>query len=112
MNILYSFNKRGAEAEYWTREIAGASNDRHVFVPFNHDGYIELRLFLRAQQLDNIYYERHPGLMHLYADFEAALARHRVDAVIVDNQFPYHPLFTQYTGLQGLANIRWSDLRL
>jgi spore maturation protein CgeB len=91
VRILYSLNKRGPEAEYWTREIAAASNDRHQFVPFNHDSYVDLPLYVRAQLLDNLYYDRHPGLMRMYADFEAALSRHRIDAVIVDNQFPYHP---------------------
>lgn len=91
MRILYSFNKRGAEAEFWSREIAAASNERHTFIPFNHDGFVDLRLFGRAQLLDNIYYERHSGLLRMYAELEAALRQHRIDALIVDNQCPYHP---------------------
>jgi len=91
MRILYSFNKRGPEAEFWTRELAAASNDRHQFIPFNHDPYVALPLYVRAQLLDNLYFDRHPGLMRLYSDFEEMLGRHRIEAVIVDNQFPYHP---------------------
>jgi spore maturation protein CgeB len=107
VRILYSFNKRGVDAEYWGREIAGASNDRHTFVPFNHEGYVESRLFVRAQQLDNIYYDRHPGLMRMYADFEAVLAKQRIDAVIVDNQFPYHPDYLRK--IQAYKVLRTSD---
>ncbi|PYQ59976.1 MAG: hypothetical protein DMF58_09730 [Acidobacteria bacterium] len=91
MRILYSFNKRGFEADYWAREIAAASNERHVFIPFNHEPYVPTRLYVRAQLLDNLYHDRHSGLMRLYHDFEALLARHAIDAVIVDNQNPYHP---------------------
>ncbi len=91
MRILYSFNKRGFEAGYWAREIAAASSSRHVFIPFNHEGYVDGGLFLRAQLLDNLYHDNYAGLMRLYADFEARLAQNRIDAVIVDNQNPYHP---------------------
>ena len=91
MNILYSFNKRGFEAEYWQREIAAASTDRYRFVPFNHDPYLPPQSYVRAQLLDNLYYERHPGLMRLYADFAAAIRENEADAVIVDNGLPYHP---------------------
>lgn len=93
MRILYSFGKRGFEAEFWNKEIGAASNDRHTFIPFNHHPYVDERLYRRAQLLDNLYYERHPGLMRLYADFEARLAADGIDAVIVDNAPPYHPDF-------------------
>lgn len=93
MNILYSFNKKGYEARYWEREIASASDGDFRFLPFNHDPYLGTRLYVRAQLLDNLYYDRHPGLMRMYADVEASIREHRVDAMIVDNCFPYHPDF-------------------
>jgi glycosyltransferase involved in cell wall biosynthesis len=91
MRILYSFNKRGVEAEFWSSEIASASNGRHTFVPFNHDPYVAAGRYTRAQLLDHLYFHKDPGLMRLYADFEARLADVKPDAVIVDNQNPYHP---------------------
>jgi hypothetical protein len=91
MNIIYSFNKNNFEAEYWTREIAAASSDHFKFIPFNHDPYLDSRLYIRAQLLDNLYYARHSGLLRLYADFDAAIRQYGADAVIVDNFFPYHP---------------------
>jgi len=91
LTIIYSFNKRGFEADYWQREIASASNDVYRFVPFNHDSYLEPQLYCRAQLLDNLYYARHPGLERLYRDFEDLVGTTRADAVIVDNYPPYHP---------------------
>jgi spore maturation protein CgeB len=91
MNILYSFNKLGFEEQYWRTEITGASTDAFRFIPFNHGDYIDPQLCIRAQLLDNLYFARHPGLMRLYAAFEAALKEERADAVIVDNCQPYHP---------------------
>jgi spore maturation protein CgeB len=91
LTIIYSFNKRGTEAEYWQREIAGASNEQWTFVPFNHDPYLEPSLYGRAQLLDNLYYARHPGLERLYRDFEDLARTTRADAVLVDNYPPYHP---------------------
>jgi spore maturation protein CgeB len=93
MKILYSFNKRGFEADYWTREIAAASDDRVTFIPFNHEPYVSVQRYIRAQLLDNLYYDRDPGLLRLYDVFMDRLASERVDAVIVDNAMPYHPDF-------------------
>lgn len=91
MKILYSFNKRGYEAKFWTREIAAASDAEIRFIPFNHDPYLDTRLYVRAQLLDELYYDRHPGLMRLYADVEARVRDEEIDAIIVDNCPPYHP---------------------
>ncbi|MBM4300098.1 MAG: glycosyltransferase [Deltaproteobacteria bacterium] len=92
MNIVYSFNKKGYEADFWQREIAAASNEEFRFIPFNHDPYLpDYRLYLRAQLLDNLYFDRHPGLMHLYEDFSAFIKDQQADAIIVDNCPPYHP---------------------
>lgn len=93
MKILYSFNKKGFEADYWQREIAAASDGRIVFVPFNHDPYVPVSRYLRAQLLDNLYFARDPGLIRLYDALQHAIARERPDAMVVDNANPYHPDF-------------------
>lgn len=107
MNIVYSFNKKGYEARFWEREIAAASNDQYRFIPFNHDPYLDTRLYVRAQLLDNLYYAKHSGLMRMYADFEAIIERARADVVIVDNCFPYHPDYLR--GLKVYKVLRTSD---
>ena len=91
LNIIYSFNKRGAEEEFWTREIAAASNERYRFIPFNHGAYLPPALYVRAQLLDNVYFDRHPDLMRMYQDVRHLAAREGASALIVDNCFPYHP---------------------
>jgi spore maturation protein CgeB len=93
MKIIYSFNKRGFEAEYWQREIASASDDRYQFIPFNHDPYLDPSLYQRAQLLDNLYFSGHPGLLCMYADIQELIKKEGVEALIVDNCFPYHPEF-------------------
>jgi spore maturation protein CgeB len=93
MKIVYSFNKKGFEADYWQREIGESSNGQVTFIPFNHDPYLDTSRYLRAQQLDERYYDREPGLMRMYDDIRALLERERADALIVDNCFPYHPEF-------------------
>jgi spore maturation protein CgeB len=91
VKILYSFNKRGDEAVYWEREIAAASDERVTFVPFNHDPYVDPALYLRAQRLDDLYFNRHPGLIRLYADVEARIRGEHFDVLMVDTCPPYHP---------------------
>ena len=91
MKIIYSYNKKGFEADYWHREIAAASNERVTFVPFNHDPYVDVSRYLRAQLLDNLYFSQDPGLMRLYGEFRELIARERADTIVVDNAFPYHP---------------------
>jgi glycosyltransferase involved in cell wall biosynthesis len=91
MIVVYSFNKTGYEADYWTREIAASSGDGVRFVPFNHGEFADPQLYIRAQLLDNLYFARHPGLMALYAAFERLAGEVGADAVIVDNCNPYHP---------------------
>jgi spore maturation protein CgeB len=98
VNIVYSFNKRGYEAEYWPREISAASNGEFRYFPFNHDPYLNPHLYIRAQLLDNLYFAKHPGLLRMYADFEKVLSDHRADAFIVDNCNPYHPDYLQKLG--------------
>jgi spore maturation protein CgeB len=91
MKIIYSFNKKGFEAEFWPREIAAASDDRVQFIPFDHDPYVDIRRYLRAQALDNLYFDREPGLMRMYEDLQQLIAATGADALLVDNCFPYHP---------------------
>jgi len=91
MKIVYSFNKKRNEADYWQREIQDASDDQHTFIPFNHDPYLETRQYLRAQLLDDLYYERHMALLKLYKEFENVVSDYKAEAVIVDNCNPYHP---------------------
>jgi hypothetical protein len=91
LTIVYSFNKTGAEAEFWASEIAAASNDRVRFIPFNHGPYLPYLSYVRAQCLDNVYFDRHPDLMRMYDDVRALAAREAAGALLVDNCCPYHP---------------------
>jgi spore maturation protein CgeB len=93
MRILYSFNKRGFELDYWTREIAAASDANVQFIPFDHGSQVDLRRLSRAQLLDNLYYDRDARLLRMYDELRQALARESADALIVDNLQPYHPEF-------------------
>jgi spore maturation protein CgeB len=93
ITIIYSFNKTGFEADFWMREIRAASNDEVRFIPFNHEPYLPVESYIRGQLLDNIYYERNPGLDRLYADVKSLIAREKADALLVDNCPPYHPEF-------------------
>ena len=105
LTVIYSFNKRGFEADYWHREIEGASTEHVRFVPFNHDRYLDPWTYIRAQLLDNLYYARHPGLEHLYRDFEALVRTSHADAVIVDNCPPYHPDYLRRLTLYKVLRV-------
>ena len=107
MKILYSFNKTGFEAEYWTREIAGASGDGFEFLPFNHGARVDPALYPRAQKLDDLYFAKHPSLLRLYAEIEALIGDARVDALLVDNLPPYHPEFLRRLAVHKV--LRTSD---
>ncbi|HXH37735.1 MAG TPA: glycosyltransferase [Thermoanaerobaculia bacterium] len=93
MKIVYSYNKRGFEADMFRDEIAAGSDERYSFIPFNHEPYVETNRCIRAQLLDNLYYAKDPGLMRLYADIEMMIGDLRADALLVDNVLPYHPEF-------------------
>ena len=84
MKIVYSFNKKGFEAEYWAREIAAASTSEYHLIPFNHDCYLNPSLYIRAQLLDNLYYQEHPGLMRMYEDVYRKIDEVHADALLVD----------------------------
>jgi spore maturation protein CgeB len=93
LTILYSYNKVGFEADYWFRELTAASDARYRFVPFNHDPYLDVRSYLRAQLLDHLWFDRAPGLLRLYDDLQTRIAETGASALIVDNCPPYHPEF-------------------
>jgi spore maturation protein CgeB len=93
MKIVYSFNKQGFEAEVWEKGIRAASDDSVSFIPFNHQHYLNPKLYIDAIKLDRLYQARHPKLMQLYEEFEAAVNRHHADAIIVNHCPPYHPDF-------------------
>jgi spore maturation protein CgeB len=105
--IIYSFNKRGFEAAYWKKEIAAASNQNYKFIPFNHDPYLDASLYLRAQLLDNLYYEKNQGLVRLYSDIKNLIIKEKAEVLLVDNCFPYHPEFLK--GISIYKVLRTSD---
>jgi spore maturation protein CgeB len=93
VKVIYSFNKKGREAQIWERELAESSASAIEVIPFNHDPYLDVRRYMRAQLLDNLYYEQAAGLVRLYSDIEALLSRSGADVLLVDNCPPYHPEF-------------------
>ena len=105
--IIYSFNKHGFEEAYWRAEIGGASDGRHAFIPFNHGNYLSPSRYVRAQLLDNLYYNRDAGLLRMYSALKALIIQEKADALIVDNCFPYHPEFLLELELYKV--IRTSD---
>lgn len=107
MKIVYSFNKRGAESAYWTREIAAASIGDTRFIAFNHDPYVDVARYARAQALDELYYQRDAGLERMYRDVTELLRAEGADVLLVDNGMPYHPEFLR--GLPVYKVLRTSD---
>jgi spore maturation protein CgeB len=105
LTIIYSFNKRGVEAQYWSREIAAASNDQVRFIPLNHDPYLDPRLYGRAQLLDNLYFAQHASLTKLYGDLEELVRASQADALIVDTCPPYHPDYLRRLRLYKVLRI-------
>jgi hypothetical protein len=93
MNILYSFNKQGYEADCWQKGIRAASDDKITFIPFNHEVYLNPRLYINSVKLDTLYQARNPRLMQMYDEFEECINKNCVDAIIVNNCPPYHPDF-------------------
>lgn len=73
------------------REISAASSPQCQFTPFNHSPYLDPHRYIRAQLLDNLYFQEHTGLQRLYADLEAKCAAVGADVLLVDNCPPYHP---------------------
>lgn len=107
MKVLYSFNKRGFEADYWSREIAAASDKNIEFFPFNHDVYLNPAEYIRAQLLDDLYYAHDSRLMKMYAALKDKINTWRPDVLIVDTCHPYHPDFLR--GLDVYKVLRVAD---
>lgn len=105
MKVIYSFNKKGFEADYWTREIAGASTPECKFIPFNHDPYLNTNLYICAQLLDNLYYQEHPGLKRMYLDITQKIQEVGADVLLVDNCPPYHPDFLRKLNIYKVLRI-------
>lgn len=93
LKVLYSFNKKGYEARVWESEIASAGDGSIRFLPFNHERYLNPRTYVRAQLLDHLYFENHPGLLAMYRDLSHALDSFGADVLMVDTCPPYHPEF-------------------
>jgi hypothetical protein len=107
MRILYSYNKSDYEARYWHQEIASASTDDVVFLPFNHGTYLDPKKYVRAQLLDNLYYEGVSLLLKMYSDLQDTISAERIDVLLVDNCAPYHPEFLRKLNLYKV--LRTSD---
>jgi glycosyltransferase involved in cell wall biosynthesis len=105
ITVLYSFNKKGFEADFWMREIAAGSNRDVRFIPFNHDSYLPVECYIRGQLLDNLYYENNEGLTRLYRDITAAIERERADVLLVDTCPPYHPEFLRTLDIHKVLRI-------
>ena len=105
MKIIYSFNKKGFEADYWAREIAAASTAEYQFIPFNHDPYLDPSLYVRAQLLDNLYYQEHPGLKRMYVDIERKIREVGADVLLVDTCPPYHPDYLRKLNIYKVFRI-------
>lgn len=105
MKVLYSFTKRGQEAQTWTRELAAASTSRIQLIPFNHQQYLDPNLYIRAQLLDNLYYAQDSRLRRMYNDLTEQLRAHAADVLLVDTCPPYHPEFLRTLGVYKVLRI-------
>jgi hypothetical protein len=105
VKIIYSFNKRGFEADYWTREISAASTAQLQILPFNHGDYLDASFYIRAQLLDNVYYAKHPKLLAMYAAIQELMKSSCADVLLVDNCFPYHPEFLRKLSIYKVLRI-------
>ena len=92
MLVIYSYNKVGFEDAYWSRELDFTKGEDRV-QPFNHGRFIDLSRVARAQLLDQLYYERDPGLMRLYDAVRDTIEQSGAECLVVDNAMPYHPEF-------------------
>lgn len=105
MQIIYSFNKRGFEADYWQRELAAASTTDLTVTPFNHESYLDPSRYLRAQLLDNLYYKKDSGLLRMYAELKATIATTGANVLLVDTCHPYHPEFLRTLDIYKVIRI-------
>lgn len=106
MKILYSFNKKGFELEYWESELS-FKNEIFEYIPFNHGVYLDPTKYIRAQLLDNLYYEKNNKLLNLYKDLKERIKKYNIDVLLVDNVNPYHPEFLMELNVKKI--FRTSD---
>ena len=106
MKILYSFNKKGYELDYWKSELSFKTKE-FEYIPFNHGEYLSPSKYIRAQMLDNLYYLKDPELINLYKNLKNIIKKYNISALIVDNANPYHPEFLRT--LDVLKILRTSD---
>ena len=107
MKILYSFNKAGYEKDYWIKELKSANCNDFEIIPFNHGDYIDVSKILRAQLLDNLFYENNEDIINLYRNIKETIDQQNIEVLVVDNCFPYHPEFL--ASLNVFKVIRTSD---
>ena len=105
MKIIYSYNKRGFEAKYWEREILGSSGTDAIFIPFNHDPYLDTTRYIRAQLLDNLYSAEDQALGRMYDDLRSVVRESGAEVLIVDTCPPYHPEFLRTLPLYKVLRI-------
>jgi spore maturation protein CgeB len=105
VNLVYSFNKRGREAEIWQSEIEAASSEACRFIPFNHDPYLNPQRYVRAQLLDELYFRKDAGLLKLYDDVRRLIERLGANVLVVDNFHPYHPEFLKGLGVYKVIRL-------
>jgi len=105
MKLVYSFAKQGRDAKYWNDELARSSTPAWKLIPFNHGEYIPASDCIRAQLLDNAFFNSHSGLLRLYRDLERLLAREKADVLLVDNYPPYHPEFLRNLDVYKVLRI-------
>ncbi len=104
MRILVSYNKKGAEAEAWSREIEAASDRSVQFLAFNHGEWCDPLLYSSAVELDRRYQNRDPNLLKLYAQLEEVIGAARPDVLFVTNAPPYHPDYLRRHQLYKVLN--------
>jgi hypothetical protein len=107
MKILYSYNKNGYEEAYWEKELQCVNNADYKIRPFNHGHYIDSSKIIRAQLLDNAFFFQDKKLINLYQKVTQIIDEEKIDVLVVDNCFPYHPEFLK--SLKILKVIRTSD---
>jgi len=93
MKILYSFNKTEFEETYWKNELRCINDSNCEIVPFNHGSYVNISKIIRAQLLDNLFYYEDKKLIKLYNNVSKIIEEEKIDVLLVDNCFPYHPEF-------------------
>jgi spore maturation protein CgeB len=104
--LLYSFNKKGFELDYWMEELSYINKNIDI-TPFNHGEYIGASNYIRAQLLENLYFKNDPRLLCLYKILNSMIRKEKYDYLLVDNANPYHPDFLKNIKITKI--LRTSD---